>query len=93
MILLIKKRPCLVDSLEFFMKSNAPFASTISFSQRSRFVILDHEIEGNEFRIKIYYDKEQFVHLITQYVNEMICEGDPRPPIIMSVTTLCYFDG
>ena len=59
MISLVNKRLCLVDSLNFFMKNNAPSASTISFSQRSRFVILDHKIEDNEFCIKIYYDKEQ----------------------------------
>ena len=70
----VNKRLCLVDSLDFFMKNNAPSASTISFSERSRFVILDHEIEDNEFCIKIYYNKEQFSHLITLFVNEMIIE-------------------
>ena len=74
MISSIKKRLDLVDSLDFFMRNNAPFASTISFSRRSRFVILEHEIKGNEFCIKIYCDKEQFGHLITQFVNEMIRE-------------------
>ena len=80
MISSIKKRLDLVDSLDFFMRNNAPFASTISFSRRSRFVILEHEIKGNEFCIKIYYDKEQFGHLTTQFVNEMIREikGDKK---------------
>ena len=74
MISSVNKRLCLVDSLNFFMKNNALSASTISFSQRSRFVIIDHEIEDNEFCIKIYYDKEQFSQLITLFVNEMISE-------------------
>ena len=71
---LVNKRLCLVDFLEFFMKNNASSASTISFSQRSKFVILDHEIEDNEFCIKIYCNKEQFSHVITLFVNEMISE-------------------
>ena len=71
---MIKKRLCLVDSLDFFMKNNVPFASTISFSQRNRFVILDHEIEDNGFCIKIYYGMGRFGHLITLYVNKMIRE-------------------
>ena len=74
MISLVNKRLCLVDSLDFLKKNNAPSASTISFSQRSSFVILDHEIEDNEFCIKIYYNKEQFNHLITLFVNEMKSE-------------------
>ena len=74
MISLVNKRLCLVDFLEFFMKNNASSASTISFSQRSKFVILDHEIEDNEFCIKIYCNKERFSHLITLFVNEMISE-------------------
>ena len=51
------------------MKNNTPFA------RRSRFVILDRCVNGNdEFVLKISYDKEQYEHLIDQYVNEMICE-------------------
>ena len=51
------------------MKNNTPFA------RRSRFVILDRCVNGNdEFVLKIYYDKEQYEHLIDQYVNEMIRE-------------------
>lgn len=51
------------------MKNNTPFA------RRRRFVILDRCVNGNdEFVLKIYYDKEQYEHLIDQYVNEMICE-------------------
>ena len=57
----------LIDSVDCFMKQYAPFASTISFSRRSRFVILDHCVRETEFTIKIYYDKEQFGHLITQF--------------------------
>ena len=64
----------LIDSVDYFMKQYAPFASTIPFSRRSRFVILDHCVRETEFTIKIYYDKEQFGHLITQFVNEMIRE-------------------
>ena len=51
------------------MKNYANFASSISFSQSSRFVILDHSV-NEEFILKIYYDKERFGHLIDQFVNE-----------------------
>ena len=35
-------------------------------------MILDHSVDSEEFALKIYYDKEQFDHLIDQYVNEML---------------------
>ena len=54
------------------MRNNAPFGSTISFSRRSRFVILHQKV--NEFVLKIYCNKEQFGHLIDQYVNDVIRE-------------------
>ena len=54
------------------MRNDVPFASTISFSRRSRFVILHHKV--NEFALKIYCYKEQLGHLIDQYVNDMIRE-------------------
>ena len=72
MLSLVKKKVDLIDSVEYFMRNNAPFASTISFSRRSRFVILHHKV--NEFALKIYCDKEQFGHLIDQYVNDVIRE-------------------
>ena len=53
------------------MKNYAPFASSISFSQR-RFVILNHSVKNIEFIVKINYDKDEFGHLITQFVGEMI---------------------
>lgn len=73
MISLLKHKVDLLDSVEIFMKNYANFASSISFSQRSRFVILDHSV-NEEFILKIYYDKERFGHLIDQFVNEMIRE-------------------
>ena len=72
MLSLVKKEVDLIDSVDYFMRNNAPFASTIYFSWRSRFVILHHKV--NEFVVKIYCDKEQFGHLIDQYVNDMIRE-------------------
>ena len=72
MLSLVKKEVDLIDSVDYFMRNNAPFASTISFSWRSRFVILHHKV--NEFVFKIYCDKEQFGHFIDQYVNDMIRE-------------------
>ena len=72
MLSLVKKEVDLIDSVDYFMRNNAPFASTISFSWRSRFVILHHKV--NEFVLKIYCDKEQFGHFIDQYVNDMIRE-------------------
>lgn len=56
----IKKRSDLIDSVDYFMKNNSPFASALSFSRRCRFVILDHCSNYNddidEFVLKIYYD-------------------------------------
>ena len=37
-------------------------------------MILDHSVDNEEFVLKIYYDKEQFEHLINEYVKEMLCE-------------------
>ena len=72
MLSLVKKKVDLIDSVDYFMRNDAPFASTISFSGRSRFVILHHKV--NEFVLKIYCYKEQFGHLIDQYVNNVIRE-------------------
>ena len=60
------------DACNNFLQEVAPFVNEISFSRRSRFVILDHSVDSEEFALKIYYDKEQFDHLIDQYVNEML---------------------
>lgn len=51
--------------------ANAPFASQISFHSR-RFVILDYSISDTGFTVKINYDKEEFGHLIVEYVRDMI---------------------
>ena len=67
---ILKKEVDLVNSVDFFMKNYAPFTSKISFQQR-RFVILDYSINDTEFTGKINYDKEEFDHLIFQYVSEM----------------------
>lgn len=69
---LLKKNIDLVNSVDYFMRNNVPFCLNISFERRSRFVILDYSVDAEEFNLKIYYDKEQFDHLIDQYVNEML---------------------
>ena len=67
---ILKKEVDLVNSVDFFMKNYAPFASKISFHQR-RFVILGYSINDTEFTVKINFDKEEFDLLIFQYVSEM----------------------
>ena len=62
----------LIDTCNDFVQEAAPFVSEISFSRRSRFTILDHSVDIEEFVLKLYYDKEQFEHLIDRYVNEML---------------------
>ena len=57
-----------------FIKEVAPSIGSSSFSIRNRFVILDHSVDNEEFVLKIYYDKDQFEHLIDQYVNELLAE-------------------
>ena len=47
------------------------FLLIISF-HRKRFVIYDYSIHDNEFTGKIHFDKDEFVHLIDQYIKEMI---------------------
>ena len=37
-------------------------------------MILDHSVDNEEFVLKIYHDKEQFEHLINEYVKETLCE-------------------
>ena len=64
----------LIDACHDFMKEVAPSISNSFFSRRSGFVILDHSVDNEEFFLKIYYDKDQFEHLIDQYVNEMLAE-------------------
>ena len=65
---IFKKEVDLVNSADFFLKNYAPFALPISFSRR-RFVILDHSMKDIEFIVKINYDKDEFGHLITQFVG------------------------
>ena len=60
----------LFDSVDYF----ASFATSLSFSQRSRFVILDHSVSDEEFVMKIFYHRDEYGHLIDEYVNEMIHE-------------------
>ena len=68
---ILKKEVDLINSVNFFMKNYAPFASSILFSWR-RFVILDYSINDIGFTVKINNDKEEFGHLIYQFVSEMI---------------------
>ena len=68
---IFKKDVNLIHGACFFKQHYAPFVSEISFQGR-RFVILDYFIKENQFTVKIDYDKEQFGHLIDQYVHEMI---------------------
>ena len=63
-----------LDSVDYVMENNANFASTILFLRRSRFLILDHSIDEEEFTAKIYYNKELLVRLIIQFVDQMIQE-------------------
>ena len=37
-------------------------------------MILDHSVDNEEFVLKIYYDQDQFEHLIDQYVNDLLAE-------------------
>ena len=67
---IFKKEVNLIRGPCFFKQYYAPFVSEISF-HRKRFVILDYFIKENQFTVKIDYDKEQFGHLIDQYVHEM----------------------
>ena len=50
----------------------APFLTSCSFSRKSRFTIIDYGVNQDELVVKIYYDKDQFEHLIDSYVREMI---------------------
>ena len=68
---IFKKEVELIHSVCFFMKNYAPFCSEISFHQ-NRFAILDCLIKEAEFTVKIDYYKEEFEHLIHQYVSDMI---------------------
>ena len=68
---IFKKEVDLVNSVDFFMKNYTPFPLSISFSRR-RFVILDNSVKNIDFIVKINYNKDEFGHLITQFVGEMI---------------------
>ena len=68
----MKKNIDLVNSVDYFMRNNVPFCLNISFERRSRFVILDYSVDAEEFTLQIYYDKEQFGHLIDEYEKDMI---------------------
>ena len=39
-----------------------------------KFTTIRTSVDNEEFVLKIYYDKDQFEHLIDQYVNEMLAE-------------------
>ena len=67
---ILKKEVDLINSVNFFMKNYAHFASSISFSRR--FVFLDYSIKDTGFTVKVNYDKEEFGHLIYQFVSDMI---------------------
>ena len=54
----------LIDVCQDFMKEVARSVSSISFSRRSRFVILDHSADNEEFVVKIFFEKDQLEHLI-----------------------------
>ena len=62
----------LIDGCNDFVREAATFVCEISFSRRSRFVILDHSVDIEEFVLKPYYHKKQFEHLIDRYVNEIL---------------------
>lgn len=66
---LVKKMSEQIDVCHEFMKEVAPFVG--SFSRR-RFVILHYNVNHDEFLIKIHYDKDQFEHLLHNYVCEML---------------------
>ena len=53
------------------MKNYAPFCSEMYFHRR-RFVIHYYSIRDTEFTVKIHFDKDEFGHLIDQYIKEMI---------------------
>ena len=56
-------------------------------------MILDHSVDNEEFVLKIYYDKDQFEHLIDQYVNELLAELDVHNIIIDRFEGACdYFN-
>lgn len=62
----------LINSCHELMKEVAPFLTSCSFSRKSRFTIIDYGVNQDELVVKIYYDKDQFEHLIDSYVREMI---------------------
>ena len=62
----------LIDDCNDFVRELVPFISEISFSRRSRFLIIDHSVGNEEFVLKLYYDRVQFCHLIDQYVSELL---------------------
>ena len=68
---MFKNEVNLIHSFCFFMKHSAPFVSDICFRQR-RLVILDYSIYKTQFTVNINYDKEEFGHLIDQYVQETV---------------------
>ena len=39
-----------------------------------KFTTIRTSVDNEEVVLKIYYDKDQFEHLIDQYVNEMLAE-------------------
>lgn len=54
----------LIDVCQDFMKEVARSVSSISFSRRSRFVILDHSVDNEELVVKIFFEKDQLEYLI-----------------------------
>ena len=53
------------------MKNYTPFCSEIFFHRRG-FVIHYYSIHDTEFTAKIHFDKDEFGHLIDQYIKEII---------------------
>lgn len=81
----------LIDVCHDLMREVALSISSSSFSRRSSFVILDHSVDNEEFVVKIYFDKEQFEHLIDQYVKEMLDELKQNKNSMMQVGTFIIF--
>ena len=60
-----------IDVCHKFMKEVAPYVG--KFSKR-RFVLRDYSVNDEMFEIKVSYCKDQFEHLIQEFVQEMIEE-------------------
>ena len=58
-----------VDVCHKFMKEVAPYVG--KFSKR-RFVLIDYSVNDEMFEIKVSYCKDQFEHLIQEFVQKII---------------------